>query len=142
MSLLFNFRSHLSGSKTFDPRRSAAGILPRDHFRRLIEYERYRSGRNNHEFSLVLIAMDADAKHSARSVARLKKIARQLRQVDEVGWFDDQRIGILLPYTSREGASLLMSRICHDLEAECSETLECHIFSYPDKQVFGVEEDG
>ncbi len=79
-------------------------LLSRVQFRELLERERERASRNGHAVALVLIDTDG----LQMSALRLRLIAETLnsriRQVDEVGWFDDRRIGIILPYTTKEGA--------------------------------------
>jgi hypothetical protein len=78
-----------------------------DAFNAAIRLERARVDRNEHAFSLVVFEAGrpkASADVTGLSVALLKNLKGRIRSIDEIGWFDDCRIGVLLPYTSGRGA--------------------------------------
>jgi lipopolysaccharide/colanic/teichoic acid biosynthesis glycosyltransferase len=92
-------------------RQTAAGLLSPEHFRRSISRERARADRNDHQFSVVVL--QGDGLDSAGTADLIKRIARRIRIIDEIGWFDVSRIGLILPYTSASGARTLAESICH-----------------------------
>ncbi len=79
-------------------------LLPQDLFRRLVNRERARSDRSRRPFSVVvlhLIELRLAILHRTPGL-----IAGCIREIDDVGWFDSEELGILLPETDREGARL------------------------------------
>ncbi len=91
--------------------RVASGVLSREDFPRALARERARADRNEHQFSVVLLHGEGlQSAGAAEDV--IKRIARRIRIIDEIGWFDERRIGLLLPYTSSNGARKLVDRIC------------------------------
>jgi hypothetical protein len=86
-------------------------IIDRFSFRRLIEMERYRVHRNNMQFSLVLFNVDAhQGNHDL-----LYTIFQKIRRTDQIGWFDDCHIGILLPNTATSGAKTIANLITDEI---------------------------
>ena len=76
------------------------GILIREEFHHLIEYERVRSDRDGSAFSLVLFDVSGDLpKRRSRVQGALQNLRAVVRLVDHIGWFEDREIGILLPST-------------------------------------------
>ena len=99
-------------------------------FRRLIDRERERAGRNRHSVSLVLIQIEKTSGNSNQIPGIINTIQARIRQVDEVGWYDAARLGIILPYTSREGAC----RLTHDLITRLApppDELNIEVFTFP-----------
>ena len=111
-----------------------SGILSVADFRQIIEHERERANRNQHQFSLVLI--DSETFNTDNSITRqiIKIITRRVRNVDELGWYDEKRVGIILPYTSTEGAARLIENLFDSLDTEIPIPV-CDIFTYPSNQV-------
>jgi len=99
-------------------------------FRRVIDRERERAGRNRHSVSLVLIQIEKTSGKSNQIPDIINTIQTRIRQVDEMGWYDAARLGIILPYTSREGAC----RLTHDLItrlAPAPDELNVEVFTFP-----------
>src|SRR5690348_7866537 len=46
--------------------------------------------------SLVLFRIGADQRHSLTAVRLAKTILKRIRVTDDVGWFDDEHLGVLL----------------------------------------------
>ena len=42
----------------------------------------------------------------------MQKIISRMRKIDEIGWYDPRRIGIILPYTSERGAQRFAENLC------------------------------
>jgi hypothetical protein len=60
----------------------------------------------------------------------LQALAGRVRRIDEIGWYDDYRIGVILPYTSMQGACKLAECICESMK-NISEKPECDVYTYP-----------
>ena len=84
--------------------KKAADIYSAEEFQDVINRERSRIDRSGSTFSLVLFkAVNGHGfDHNSRKL--LKAICRRKRFVDEMGWYDDKRVAVLLPSTSQEGA--------------------------------------
>ena len=96
----------------------------------MIDRERERAGRNRHSVSLVLIQIGKTGGNSDQIPGIIHTIQTRIRQVDEMGWYDAARLGIILPYTSREGAC----RLTHDLITRLApppDELNIEVFTFP-----------
>jgi hypothetical protein len=112
------------------PQKMAGGrIYPEAEFRAILEQERARADRNDHQFSLIIfdIIQPTGKKFGTRRM--IQKISGRIRSIDKIGWYDNQRIGIILPYTSREGATKLAETIC-DLFGTSTPNPECVVYTY------------
>ena len=98
--------------------------------KRIILRERARSDRHNHEFSVVVIDIQKFDKENGMLDHLYQRLSERLRLIDEIGWFDNDDIAIVLPYTSSENAGRVaedvLSIIKEDLPANISK-----ILSYP-----------
>jgi PleD family two-component response regulator len=94
-------------------------------FLQLIEQERARVNRNGSHFTLVLMQLANGLKQSRQNQSDvLHAIRERLRTIDQIGHYDDEHIGLLLPQTGRDGAT----RIIDDLW--CNENVTAGISSY------------
>ena len=100
--LLFRNRNHTSAADLH--RRELNGnIYSEDEFRGIIEKERARADRTDIHFSLILLDLGSPAEnHETRHI--LQRISARMRKIDEIGWYDRNLIGIVLPNTSSQGA--------------------------------------
>src|SRR5258706_4033087 len=71
-------------------------------FRTGLIRERARADRTEQEFSVLVLEGQANLIHM---------LEERLRNTDEIGWFDKQRIGVLLPNTPANGAVKLAQDI-------------------------------
>ena len=100
---------HNTATRTIE-RRGFTGALSREDFHRALAQERARADRTEHQFSVVLL--HGDGLQRARAAEDLiNKIPNRIRVIDQIGWFDDRRIGLILPHTSSSGARKLVDRI-------------------------------
>jgi lipopolysaccharide/colanic/teichoic acid biosynthesis glycosyltransferase len=103
------------------------GVRSREDFRKALERERAVSDRTEHEFSLLVFDGELVRDPAAlRGFARI--LTRRIRQIDEIGWFD-QRLAVLLPFTSAGGANTLAEELCNKVVPARS----CTIYTYPDQ---------
>lgn len=110
--------------------RASGKICSEEEFIRIIENERARAERNDHCFSLILFDTAAIGLKPRTIGPFAQKIRHRIRQVDQIGWYDHQRIGLILPYTSNIGACQLAAYICSDVEMSFSPSI-CHVNTYP-----------
>src|SRR5688572_8593419 len=66
--------------------------------------ERARADRNECEFSLILFRARTGDRRLTLRLARL--LNRRARTIDEVGWFEESCVAVLLPYTGSDGARI------------------------------------
>jgi PleD family two-component response regulator len=82
---------------------------PNNEFLQLIEQERARVNRNGSNFTLVLLQL-SDGLNDDKEVQSnvLHTIRQRIRTIDQVGYYDKGHIGLLLPQTSRDGATKMV----------------------------------
>ena len=121
------FRNQL-GLLARDPlTRTVAGVRSREEFRKALARERAGSDRNGHGFSLLVF--DGGLVSNPAAVREFARVfTRRIRQIDEIGWFDQQRLGVLLPYTSASGAKALALDLCRQIGPSAP---SCTIYTYP-----------
>ncbi len=96
----------------------------------ILKQERARSDRSDHEFSLIAFDIGKESKDKKFLTDFCKLLESQLRSIDNIGWVNLAQIGVVLPYTSAENASLLAKRIQRELKST-NHSLIVNIFSYP-----------
>jgi hypothetical protein len=64
-----------------------------------------------------------------------------MRRIDEIGWYRQRQIGIILPYTNFQGAGRFVESL-NNLIGFTMPIVNCTIFTYPDdKRKKDMEED-
>ena len=107
------------------------GIHSSDAFQTILERERARAERTGQLFSLVVFGIDKENGTNAEPLVRLGYVLGQkVRICDEVGWYDGNRIGTILPGTSAEGARQFTDIIKERIK-DVAPRLTCTIYSYP-----------
>ena len=86
----------------FKTSRDASIDLPvgKDAFQRAIAKERDRSDRSSQTYSLLILTLAIQSEVDARIVEAIKTIRDRIRTIDEIGWYAENQLGILLPLTS------------------------------------------
>jgi lipopolysaccharide/colanic/teichoic acid biosynthesis glycosyltransferase len=93
-----------------------------------IRLEQARVDRHRHAFSLVLFDT-ANLETNGTAVQSLVcSLLDRIRSTDEIGWFDDHCIGVLLPYTPRDGAQKFVDDIHQPVDASAPQYT---IYTYP-----------
>jgi lipopolysaccharide/colanic/teichoic acid biosynthesis glycosyltransferase len=94
-----------------------------------VRYERKLSSRNQAGLSLVLFQLPrVGRKGEAKEL--IAGLQKHVRLTDHIGWYDTDRIGLLLPATKREGAESLCHHLVH---AHDIGHIPVAIHSYPDE---------
>ena len=107
----------------------AGEFYSEEEFRRIIDRERARADRTDHQFSLILLDFGFNNRNHNSNGRLLQKISSRIRKIDEIGWYDPRRIGIILPYTSEQGAQRFAESLCELMEPS---TTECtfNVYTY------------
>ncbi len=101
-------------------------------FHRLIELERDRVHRNDLQFSLILFNLNRNENNPEPINALVKKISKRVRRVDQIGWYDNYHLAILLPDTSQSGAQTIAKDICRSQD-KGTPTIGFETLSYPEQ---------
>jgi len=114
------------------------GIYSVEQFHLALEREKARAERNGHGVSLVIIQTSG---HKSPERPRLEDVLKgRLRIMDEAGWFDRSRLGVLMPYTSRQGAWHLIEDMCRLMRGALSPS-DCRVYTYPQDSLGEHEAD-
>ncbi len=116
------------------------GIASKNKFYKIIERERERVNRNGHDVSLVLFDLALFKGNAEEKKNLISNINHTIRSVDEIGWYDKHRVGVILPYTSSHGAREFTARICRSLNLIMPDSF-CCVFTYPQENNFGHNSD-
>ncbi len=109
-----------------------------EEFRLTLERERVRTERTGLEFSLVIFDIENIEKHSNYNQLLINLLSNRTRLTDEVGWFDEKNIGVILPATITEGALQFASNICEKFH-DHSLNLVYKIYTYPTRWLSNKE---
>ncbi|MHC4456686.1 MAG: sugar transferase [Planctomycetota bacterium] len=107
-----------------------SGIHSAERFRTILECERARFDRNSHQFSLVTFDVGNSEAGSVQARRLVHSITNRIRSIDEAGWLDNERIGVLLPYTSATGAWRLADDVCQSIASKATPP-EYAVYTYP-----------
>ena len=112
-------------------------IADKKAFQRAIEKERYRSDRSNHKYSLLILSLAIESEEDERIGRAIATIRERIRAIDEIGWYAENQLGIILPFTSMAGADQLADEICAIITSHLAPTeyLACELFSYDPQRV-------
>lgn len=107
----------------------AGEIYSEEEFRHIIDRERARADRTDHQFSLIVIDLGfTNGNHNSNGL-QLQKIISRMRRIDEIGWYDPRRIGIILPYTSERGAQKFVESLCDFMDPSMVECI-FNVYTY------------
>ena len=112
-------------------------MVGREAFRQAIAKERNRSDRSNQEYSLLIFSLAIESEEDERIGRAIADIRERIRAIDEIGWYEENQLGIILPFTSMDGADSLADEICGIVttQLEPHECLACELFSYDPESV-------
>ena len=92
-------------------------------FQALLRHERNRADREGSEFALAVFDL-ASLGSRGPGVRRLTdRICGKMRSIDEIGWIDSRRIGVLLPVTNLDGGRKFLRR--------AGESIPGTVYAYP-----------
>ena len=96
----------------------------------VIRRETSRADRNGHEFSLVLFRIKRSKRHSLSTHRLIRTVVSRARATDEVGWFGDRHVCVVLPDTPLAGAWIFADSVC-DLAAKRIPRPVAIVYCYP-----------
>lgn len=96
----------------------------------LLRRECSRAARSGTELSLVLFRLPENRKASLATYRLARTMLRRARMTDEVGWYDDEHLGALLPETSSAGARSFAADV-RELVAGRMDRPRALIYTYP-----------
>ena len=96
----------------------------------VLRRERNRADRNEHEFSMLLFTLRASSHDTPLQTRFLHFLGKRLRSIDEVGWFETDQIGVILPYTSAENALIVAEGIRREFKDNINLRFE-KVLAYP-----------
>jgi len=106
------------------------GINSRRDFFKIIGRERERANRNNHQVSLIVFNLESFPDNSSQRKLLIRNIIREKREIDELGWYNKHSVGVILPYTSSNGARQFSVRLSRSLNFIMPDSF-CYLFTYP-----------
>jgi len=106
-------------------------ILSADAFHALLRRERSRSDRENNTFGLAVFDLSGPGVDAHRIQHFVRNVKEKMRCIDEIGWLDFGKVGMLLPITGLEGASMFRRRLL-ETSPESASLIPCTLYSYPD----------
>ena len=102
-------------------------------FHELLKCERFRCDRSNKEFSLVLFNIKKSNGFLLKTKNLVDIIKSKIRNYDELGWFDENHISLLLPETSIDAAKNVINKISLALE-KANYIPDFSILTYPSQK--------
>jgi lipopolysaccharide/colanic/teichoic acid biosynthesis glycosyltransferase len=118
----------LFGNDGKQKNKHSLGIYSEDQFEEIIQYERTRSDREGCEISIVFYSLNGHLSKKQELKKLITVIKENVRLTDHLGWYPKNKIGIVLPYTSYEGAERFNTKI---QDTNPFGFLPCEIQTYP-----------
>jgi hypothetical protein len=105
-------------------------------FRFILEFEKERADRGNHQFSLIVFDKERFEAQTDETQHLIDNIFQRIRDIDIVGWLNGEGIGIILPYTPTEGANQLVKCISESSNSSIPKSAYS-VHTYPFEGIFG-----
>jgi lipopolysaccharide/colanic/teichoic acid biosynthesis glycosyltransferase len=119
-------------AKRLPRKRSVGSMLTSEQMNIAIQRESARADRNGGEFALVLFRVRNRDRTSLSTMRLAKTVLTRIRNTDDVGWYDEDHLGVLLPDTSATGAWRFADAVS-SLASQRSHRPLCSVYSYPTK---------
>jgi len=101
-----------------------------ERFRAILEREKARAERNCHTFSLLLFEVSKSGGDNSQEHYLVHSLVNRIRLTDEVGWFDQERIGVILPCSSAANTRRLADGVCQAIGTKVSAP-KYTVYTYP-----------
>ena len=115
-------------SVDFPVQNTQTEIYSQEEFHTILAREKARADRTGHGFSVV--AIEVFSLHDITSF--VKHLQQRIRASDDIGWFDDNKLGIFLFNTSALGASQFVNK-CRENKGDDFSTFISSVYSYPNE---------
>jgi lipopolysaccharide/colanic/teichoic acid biosynthesis glycosyltransferase len=103
-----------------------------DRMRKILERERARADRARVPLSVIIFTTGDRQAEPLTTSWLVKILCSRLRCLDEKGWLDEQRIGVVLPGTPPEGAWKVVADVCRNFPANVPPPTS-DVYVYPDE---------
>jgi GGDEF domain-containing protein len=130
---LFKRSKNIGSFANLNLQKDSNGIHSEEEFRSIIERERARADRTDHQFSLIVLDLGFREGNHNTNRSLLQKVISRMRRIDEIGWYDQNHIGIILPYTSTQGAQKFAESLCSSFSSPMGEYL-LNVYTYHSDQ--------
>ena len=97
-------------------------------FQKKLTIEQKRSEYNDQEFSLILLNVNSSPRHKVNKL--IKEIHSRIRTIDIIGKYDQECIGVIMPYTSENGAKGFLNKIADSISGQHASKLEISLYRY------------
>ena len=104
-------------------------------FKFILEFEKERADRGNHQFSLIVFDRKQYEVINGAAQHLIDNIIQRVRDIDIVGWHDSESICVILPYTTFEGANKLVTCISESLNSSIPKSA-FSVYTYPLKGIY------
>ena len=119
-------------------KRSVQSVLTPEQMNIAIHRESARADRNGGEFALVLFRVKRKDRTTLSTIRLAKTVLNRVRATDDVGWYDENHLGVLLPDTTANGAWRFADQVCGLASRKGPRPL-LSVYCYPTKW-FGDDE--
>src|SRR3954469_12815447 len=113
-------------------KRTVQSMLTPEQMNIAIQRESARADRSGGEFALVLFRIRNRDRSSLSTVRLAKTLLGRIRATDDIGWYDEDHLGVLLPDTSATGGWRFADAVC-GLASQRMHRPLCTVYSYPTK---------
>jgi lipopolysaccharide/colanic/teichoic acid biosynthesis glycosyltransferase len=119
-------------AKRLPRKRTVQSMLTSEQMNIAIQRESARADRNGGEFALVLFRVRNRDRASLSTMRLSRTVLTRIRATDDVGWYDEDHLGVLLPDTAATGAWRFADAVS-GLASQRSHRPLCSVYSYPTK---------
>jgi GGDEF domain-containing protein len=110
-------------------------------FRLRVQRERTRADRHSLGFSIVSFDVARNGDDLSRTSALVKVLKKRCRVTDEIGWLNEEKVGVILPDTNAEGAQVFADDVRCAL-ANPGPPSSCRVHVYPTHRTRAPGKDG
>jgi lipopolysaccharide/colanic/teichoic acid biosynthesis glycosyltransferase len=129
------------GARTLKPNRSLRSLYTQEQTDICIHRERCRADRTKTEFSLVLFRVPRSIGPSRTALRLARTVLQRSRATDEIGWFDEETVGAILPDTTADGAGRFADNVVGTVR-EAAQRPQAIIYTYPSSWFIDGVENG
>ncbi len=102
--------------------------------------EKQRAQRSRTALSMLMVSPEFDSKKSYGSISTIHKAVKpKIRETDVMGYIDANTLGVLLPYTDKEGAEKFAEKI---MGCTLTGQISVKTATYPDQIFESLEKNG
>ena len=130
VTVMRNTQRAYSYSSDAEQGKEVHGIQPMNEFHSLLFEEQERSNRFGSKFSLLIFHTSTGSWKCSNLKRLIDTILKRIRYSDEMGWYKDDQIGVILPSTGKDGAEKLAEDITNNTRIRRSGMTPI-VFSYP-----------